>query len=76
MRKNSRRADTVSAAKIQEIRNMKQAFGTSAARAFGEKNFLNPTLVKIALSSRFERRQRLRRSLDRPDSAEVIPAYK
>lgn len=76
MRKNPRRLDSGSATKVQEIRNINQAFGSTAAKAFGKRNFLNPTLVHIALLSRFERRQRLRRVVDHPEGTEPVPTYK
>lgn len=76
MRKNLRRLDVETAKKIQEVRNIKQAFGATAARKFGDQDFLDPALVQIALSSRFERRQRLRRSMDRPEGTEPVPIYK
>ncbi|MTV39949.1 hypothetical protein [Duganella radicis] len=76
MRKNQRRYDTKSEAKVQEVRNMMKAFGSTAAKCFGEQDFLDPDLVKIALSSRHERRQRLRRATDRSTGAELIPLYR
>jgi hypothetical protein len=76
MRNNERRSDVLSAAKFQEIRNMMTAFGSTAAKRFGESDFLDPDLVKAALSFRHDRRQRLRRSMDRPEGAAPIPPYK
>lgn len=67
MRKDQRRQDMAALAKVQEIRNIKNAFGERTAQLFGEQDFLDPDLVGIALASRFERRQRLRRATDCPE---------
>ena len=66
MRKNVRRRDVNSAAKFQEVRNIKNAFGEKAAKRFCEEDFLDPALLQAALSARHERRRRLRRAMDCP----------
>jgi hypothetical protein len=76
MRRNQRRCDTRSEAKVEEVRNIMKAFGSTAAKRFGEQDFLDPNLVKIALSSRHERRQRLRRATDGATGTEPVPLYK
>jgi len=74
MRNNHRRVDTASATKLQEIRNMGTAFGNNAAALLGEQDFVDPRLVKVALSSRHERRQRFRRSTDCPNLVANSPS--
>jgi hypothetical protein len=64
MRKNYRRCDTEAADKILEVRKMMRAFGDTAAMRLGERDFMDPALLRIALSSKYERRLRLRRSTD------------
>ena len=66
MRKDQRRQDIKTVAKIQEIRNIKNAFGEFAAQLFSKRYFLDLNLVRIAMSSRFERRQCFRRAMDQP----------
>ena len=72
MREKLRRRDNESANKVQEIRTINQAFGDWAAKKFGDRYFLSPELVQVALSSRFERRQLLRRLIDRPECTKSV----
>ena len=76
MRESERRRDGESAVKFKEVRNMMTALGSTAAKRLGERDFLDPALVKAALSHRFERRQRLRRAMDRHENTDPIPFYK
>jgi len=71
MRKFNRRIDSDFELKFQEVRKMNNAFGIDAAKCFGEVDFLDPDLLKAALSSRYERRQLLRRTIDRSERGGV-----
>lgn len=76
MRQNNRRRDIETAGKLQDIRNMMRAFGRTAAERFGKINSMPFTLIETAISSKYERRQRLRRVTDRPEGADPIPCYR
>jgi hypothetical protein len=64
MRKNNRRIDIESAAKFQELRNIRSAFGDAALQRFGTRYLIDSALLHAAMSSKYDRRQRLRRSID------------
>lgn len=66
MRQNSRRYELHSEQKFHEIRNMTTAFGSAAAKRYGERDLIDPALLQAALFYRHDRRQRIRRATDLP----------
>lgn len=76
MRQNNRRRDIETAGKLQDVRNLMRAFGSSAGERFGKMNLMPSALIQTAISSKYERRQRLRRVTDRPEGADPIPFYR
>jgi hypothetical protein len=64
MRMENRRRDLVSSKSLVELRHMMRAFGAMAAKRVGERECIPSDLVLIAISSKYERRQWLRRSTD------------
>lgn len=75
MRINERRCDFKTVEKIVEVRNMMKAFGSSAAKRFADKNLIDSAVFNIAISNKYERRQRLRRLSDRKNTQDSVPSY-